>query len=101
MSKQTKNQAYGLQWAIAHFLESVAGTSAHTDLHIDFTEFFEVLMGTSEADDPEFRERAILMLRFTKSFADHFACIDWRLMSSEAERMKHKYALKMLPKDEL
>lgn len=96
--KQERRQ---VRLATATFLEEVTSSSTFTDLHTDFQDFFEVLMRSDEADDPEFRDRALLMLQFTRSFSSAFAPVEWNAVAKEAQRMKDKVSLKMLPTDEL
>lgn len=98
---EKQNQANVFRFALASFFEEVAGTSTLTDLHQDYQEVFEVLMTTDEADDCEFRQRALLILQFTKAFEKHFAHIPWQVVGKEAGKMKDKVSLKMLPNHEL
>ena len=100
MSKTEKNkkrQAHQVRFAMANFFSEVATTSTFTDLLPDYQEFFEVLMRADEADDPEFRERALLMLQFCKAFQANFADKEWQTVAKEAESLKDESSLKLLP----
>ena len=102
MSKTDKNrQSHQVRWAMANFLEDVAGSSTFTDLLPDYQDLFEVLMRSEDADDAEFRDRAILILHFCKAFHKYFKNISWQDAYKEAEIMKNDVSLKMLPTNEL
>lgn len=99
--KKQKNQSHQVRWAMANFIEDVAGSSSFTNLLTDYQDQFEVLMRSDDADDPEFRDRAIVMLHFCKAFHKYFKNISWQDAYNEAERMKDNVSLKMLPTNEL
>lgn len=99
-SKQ-KTQSHQVRFAMGSFFKDATGSSTFTDLLPDFQHFFEVLMHSDEADDPEFRERALLMLQFCRLFHKNFSKFDWNKVYKEAERMKNNASLKMLPDHEL
>lgn len=92
MSKQNNlRQSYQVRLAMAHFISDVASTSTFTDLLPRYYDIFEVLMRSDEADDPEFREAAILILQFCKRFAFQLSGFDWQVAYNEAEAMKNEY----------
>lgn len=95
-NSEKQKQANAFRFALANFFEEVAATSNLTDLHTNFQEIFEVLMCSDEADDTDFRNRAVLMLRFTKSFEKHFANIPWQVVDKEACKMKDKVSRKII-----
>lgn len=99
--KNKKKQSHQVRFAMGSFFVDATGTSTFTDLLPDFQNFFEVLMRSDEADDPEFRERAILMLQFCRLFDKNFSKFDWNTVYKEAERIKNDVSLKMLPDHEL
>lgn len=86
--KQIKlRKAYRVRVATANFLSEMAMNSSHESVHNDFTEFFEVLMETEPANDPDFRERAVAMLLFTRMINKHFSDINWKDIAEEAKHM--------------
>lgn len=86
--KQNKlRKACEIRFATANFLSEMAMNEFHESVHSNFTEFFEVLMGTDEANDPDFRQQAIMMLMFTRMINKHFSGIDWKDIVEEARRM--------------
>lgn len=95
--KNKKKQSHQVRFAMGSFFVDATGTSTFTDLLPDFQNFFEVLMRSDEADDPEFRERAILMLQFCRLFHKNFKDLDWQAVYNEADRMKDNVSRKMLP----
>lgn len=104
MSSTEKNktrQLHQVRLAMANFFSEVATTSTFTDLLTNYQDFFEVLMRADEADDADFRERAILMLHFCKSFTYHISSYDWQIISKHADKLKDESALKLLPYHEL
>lgn len=99
--KNKKTQSHQVRLAMGNFFTDVTGSSTFTDLLPDYQHLFEVLMSTDEADDPEFRERALLMMQFCKLFHKNFSAFNWQTVYNEAERLKDNASLKMLPTDEL
>ncbi|HLV52164.1 MAG TPA: hypothetical protein VKY44_09445, partial [Flavobacterium sp.] len=89
--KNKKRQSHQVRLAMAHFISNVAHTSTFTSLLPDYYDIFEVLMRSDEADDPEFREKAILILQFCKRFAFQLSSFDWQVAYNEAEAMKKEY----------
>lgn len=102
MSEKDKNrQSHQVQLAIANFFEFATGTSTFSNFYHDFTDLFTVLMGTDEADDPEFREKAVLIMQFAKAFNESFSEFDWKTVYNECKQLKNKASLKLLPNNEL
>ena len=93
----TKQEANKVKFAMANFFEEIAASSTLTDLHKDFQDIFEVLMLSDEADDIEFRNRAVLILHFTKTFDKYISNIPWQTLDKVARKMKDDVSLKMLP----
>jgi len=97
LNTEKKQEANKVKFAMANFFEEVAGTSTLTNLHKDFQDIFEVLMLSDEADYMEFRNKAILILQFTKLFEKHFKDFNWQTIDKVSRDMKDKVSLKMLP----
>lgn len=96
LNTEKKEQANAFRLALANFFEEVSGTSTLTDLHQDYSMVFEAAMLSEYADDPEFRDRAVLILQFTKKFEKHFANIPWEVISKQSTKMKNKVERKIL-----
>lgn len=99
--KDKKRQSHQVRLAMANFISDVAHTSTFTNLLPRFYDFFEVLMTTDEAEDKEFREEAVLLLQFCKSFAYHLSAFDWQVAYNEAQTMKNEYQPKTPQNHEL
>lgn len=101
LEKNKKKQAHQVRFAMGNFFTQITGSSTFTDLLPDYQEFFEVLMRSEDADDSEFRERAILLMHFCKNFHQNFHGLNWQTVYNEAENLKDEASLKLLPSHEL
>lgn len=94
--KKTSKQTQRALLAIANFMEDASISSMYQTLHKDFQEFFNTLMLTDDADDAEFREKAMLMLQFTKYFSESFADVEWQEADEAARLLKDDVSLKII-----
>lgn len=99
--KNKKRQSHQVQLAMANFFEFATGTSTFSAFYNDFTDLFTVLMTTDEAENPDFREKAVLIMQFAKAFNESFSKFDWKTVYDEAQRLKTNASLKLLPTNEL
>lgn len=93
---QKEKQTQRALLAVANFLEDASSSSMYQTIHQDFQEIFNSLMLTDDAEDLEFREKAFLMLQFTKYFSQQFANIDWQVADQAAKLLKDDVSLKII-----
>ena len=100
MSKENLNkkekQTQRALLAIANFVEDASSSSMYQTVHQDYQEIFEAVMLTDEADDFEFREKAILLLQFTKYFSEAFANVEWQEADKAARFLKDDVSLQIV-----
>lgn len=94
--KKTSKKTLKALLAMANFTYDVSGTSTFQTIHQDYQEMFNALMLTEHADDPDFREKAFLILEFTKLFSQSFSKIDWRDAYQASEDLKNEVSLKII-----
>lgn len=94
--KKTPKKTLQALLAIANFVEDASSSSMYQTIHQDFQEFFNTLMRTDEADDAEFREKALLMLQFTKYFSEAFANVEWQEADKAARFLKDDVSLQIV-----
>ena len=93
---QKEKQTQKALLSIANFIDEASSTSTFKTIHEDFQELFSVLMLTDDADDFEFREKAFLMLQFTKFFSSNLSNHDWQIVSKAAKELKDVVSLKII-----
>lgn len=94
--KKTPKKTLRALLAMANFVEDASSSSMYQTIHQDFQEFFNTLMRTDEADDAEFREKALLMLQFTKYFSEAFANVEWQEADKAARLLKDDVSLQII-----
>ena len=94
--KKTPKKTLQAFLAMANFVEDASSSSMYQTIHQDYQEIFEAVMLTDEADDFEFREKAILILQFTKYFSEAFANVEWQEADKAARFLKDDVSLQIV-----
>lgn len=94
--KKTSKKTLKALLAMANFTNDVSHSSTFKTIHQDYQDMFNALMLTDDADDPNFREKAFLILEFTRYFSQSFSNIDWRDAIKASEELKDVVSLKLV-----
>ena len=94
--KKTPKETLQALLAMANFVEDASSSSMYQTIQQDYQEIFEAVMLTDEADDFEFREKAILLLQFTKYFSKAFANVEWQEADKAARFLKDDVSLQIV-----
>lgn len=94
--KKTSKKTLKALLAMANFTNDVSHSSTFQTIHQDYQDMFNALMLTDDADDANFREKAFLILEFTRYFSQSFSNIDWRDAIKASEELKDVVSLKLV-----
>src|SRR5690554_8209667 len=100
-SKKQKPQTLTARYLIADCLHDLVYEANLLEIHKDYQDLFTALMRIEEADDPDFRERALGVYNFTKILSDKLAGLNWETLSEAINNQRDETALEIIPSNEL